>query len=114
MLSLRIETLSSEVEVVEHKQICSKCDGSGYLASYRHVSGGTCFRCQGSGYKTCTVKRDYVLSSIQTKARILEPEQTFEDLLASWQAEKEREQKAVESASKSGEFNIFDYLEELA
>lgn len=28
---------------------CSRCEGSGYLPEFAHVSGGVCFRCDGAG-----------------------------------------------------------------
>ena len=28
---------------------CGQCDGSGYIAQFSHISGGSCFACSGSG-----------------------------------------------------------------
>ncbi len=26
---------------------CTKCDGHGYIAAYKHIAGGQCFHCNG-------------------------------------------------------------------
>lgn len=32
-----------------NRKKCKKCNGSGTIAGYYHVSGGRCFRCGGNG-----------------------------------------------------------------
>jgi hypothetical protein len=38
---------------------CTKCDGHGYIAAYKHVAGGQCFRCNGGsiGRKSLAVDK---------------------------------------------------------
>jgi hypothetical protein len=37
---------------------CSKCDGTGSLPHYGHISNGVCFQCQGSGKLSFRVRTD--------------------------------------------------------
>jgi hypothetical protein len=32
------------------RSACGRCGGSGFLAEFRRVNGGACFRCKGAGY----------------------------------------------------------------
>jgi predicted methyltransferase len=42
--------LAEEQRVREmKKRTCYKCNGSGVLGHFRHVSGGVCFPCSGTG-----------------------------------------------------------------
>lgn len=34
---------------------CPKCNGTGHLAHFRHVSGGNCFACKATGFRAVTI-----------------------------------------------------------
>jgi hypothetical protein len=47
---LKAWKLAEEQRVLEmKKRTCYKCNGSGVLGHFRHVSGGVCFPCSGTG-----------------------------------------------------------------
>jgi hypothetical protein len=47
---LKAWKLAEEQRVSEmKKRTCYKCNGSGVLGHFRHVSGGVCFPCSGTG-----------------------------------------------------------------
>lgn len=38
-----------ELLVLEY-EVCSKCNGTGYISQYEHVQNGVCFQCMGERY----------------------------------------------------------------
>jgi len=47
---VNIPNIDSDIDIDKTKTICPKCNGTGTIDHYRHVSNGDCFRCNGTGY----------------------------------------------------------------
>jgi 5-methylcytosine-specific restriction endonuclease McrA len=48
----------NEDELVELEyEVCSKCNGTGYIPQYNHVQGGVCFQCKGERYLQPLINR---------------------------------------------------------
>jgi len=52
---------------------CGNCGGTGHIAQFSHVSGGSCFKCSGSGRTQPRAKRDLaVFRALETELFDLE------------------------------------------
>jgi DnaJ-class molecular chaperone len=97
--------------VVTTDSTCRKCNGLGKIKSFKPLpDGGVCYRCNGLG--VCGKDYRIITKEVPTmsalKVEFLEDGDTFEDMLAKRQAEKDHVKACINKFNETG--SLYDLL----